>query len=192
MKRLLIAIFASLLGVALIAPTAQGATQVRQLQSEMTGPAPVGGGPPASAGTLTLDFVFKNTRGNKKKFTPRQLTRIAFESVPLLCFNAPVNPTGSSEFLLTTTLETKIQVEKVPIPPGRHPKPGKYAFRFAYGFPAFTGTINGTIKKVTLAPKPRTPTAQGVVIIEDLDAGPGQWNCSTEGLRNWGGPLPAP
>ena len=79
-------------------------------------------GPPGTyepAGTLTLDFVFKNTRGNKKKFTPRQLTRIAFESVPLLCFNAPVNPTGSSEFLLTTTLETKIQVEKVPIPPGR-------------------------------------------------------------------------
>ncbi len=190
MRRVLITVFASLLAVALIAPAAQGATQFRQVQSEMTMPAtsPQTGVVQVPAGRLTLDFVFKNTRGNKKKFTPRQLTRIAFESVPLRCWNAPVNPTDSSEFLLTTTLETKIQVEKVPHP---NPKPGKYLFRFAYSFPAFTGTINGTIKKVTNAPKPRTPMAQGEFIIEDLDAGPNQWNCESS-RRNWGGPLPAP
>jgi hypothetical protein len=185
MRRVLITVFASLLAAALIAPAAQGATQFRQVRSEMTMPATSPGGIIyVPAGRLTLDFVFKNTRSNKKKFTPRQLTRIAFESVPLSCSNAPVNPTGNSEFLLTTSLETKIKLEKVPHP---KPKPGKYAFRFAYSFPAFTGTIGGTIKKVTNAPKPRTPRAQGVFIIEDLDAGPGQWNCSTQGRRNWAG-----
>ncbi len=191
MRRVLIAVFTSLLAVALIAPAAQGATQSRQVQSEMTMPATSPQGVvQVPAGRLTLDFVFKNTRGNKKKFTPRQLTRIAFESVPLSCSNAPVNSTGNSEFLLTTTLETKIKLEKVP---HSKPKPGKYAFRFAYGFPAFTGTISGTIKKVTNAPKPRTPMSQGVFIIEDLDAGPSQWNCWSGGRRNWGGiPLTAP
>ena len=35
MRRLLILVFASLLGVALVAPGAQGATQVRQVQTDM-------------------------------------------------------------------------------------------------------------------------------------------------------------
>jgi len=192
MRRVLTAVFASLLAMVLIAPTAQASTQFRQVQSEMTMPATSPGGIiQAPAGTLALDFVFKNMRGNKKKFTPRQLTRIAFDSVPLLCFNAPVkNPTGTSQLLLTTALETEVKLEKVP---HSKPKPGKYAFRFAYSFPAFTGTISGTIKKVTNAPKPRSPKAQGSFTIEDLDAGTSQWNCSTEGRRNWAGiPLTAP
>lgn len=191
MRRVLITVFALLLAVALIAPAAQGATQFRQVRSEltMTVTSPPQGPHLVPAGRLTLDFVFRNKRDNKKKFTPRQLTRIAFESVPLSCSNAPVDPTGNSEFSLTTALETKIKLEKVPHP---KPKPGKYAFRFAYSFPAFTGTISGTIKKVTNGPKPRIPMAQGVFIIEDLDAGPSQWNCRSGGQRNWADPLPAP
>jgi hypothetical protein len=73
MRRVLITVFASLLAVALIPAAAQAATQVRQVQSEMTMPAtsPQTGVVQVPAGRLTLDFVFKNTRGNKKKFTPR-------------------------------------------------------------------------------------------------------------------------
>lgn len=185
MRRVLTAAFASLLAVALVAPMAEGATQFRQVETDMTMLATSPGGIiQVPAGRLTLDFVFKNTRGNKKKFTPRQLTRIAFESVPLSCFNAPVNPTGTSQLLLTTTLGTSVKLEKIPNPKA---KPGKYAFRFAHSFRAFTGTFSGTIKKVTNGPKPRTPRAQGSFTIDDLDAGPSQWNCSTQGLRNWAG-----
>ena len=190
MRRALITVFASLLAVPLIAPAAQGATQVRHVRVEM--PASPQTTPPTPAGLLTLDFVFKNTRGNKKKFTPRQLTRIDFSKVPLLCFNAPVNPTGSSQLLLTTTLATKIKLKKAPPPHSTKPKPGRYAFNFAYSFPAFTGnfpaftgTLSGTIDKPNGAAKPRSPRSQGTLIIDDIDSPPGQWNCSTAGRRSW-------
>jgi hypothetical protein len=148
---------------------------------------------------ITLDFVFKNKTGDKKKFTPRQLTRIDFAKVPLLCYNAPVNPNGTSQLLLTTTLATNVKLKKkAPVNPAKA-KPGRYAFDFTYNlpaftgnFPAFTGTISGTIDKVTGAPKPRIPRFQGSLRIDDLDSPPGQWNCSTDGTLGWGGPLPAP
>ena len=139
---------------------------------------------------ITLDFVFKNKTGDKKKFTPRQLTRIDFSKVPLLCYNAPVNPNGTSQLLLTTTLATNVKLKK--IPSGPKPKPGRYAFDFASSFTVFTGTITGKIDKVTGAPKPRIPRSQGSLSIDDLDSPPGQWNCSTDGTLGWAGPLPAP
>jgi predicted transporter len=55
MGRVLITGFASLLIVALIAPAAQGATQVRQVQVEVSESGQIPLTPP---GTLTLDFVF--------------------------------------------------------------------------------------------------------------------------------------
>ncbi len=198
MRRVLIAGFASLLALALIAPAAQGATQLRQVQVDL--PASPQTTPPTPGGTLTLDFVFKNTRGNKKKFTPRQLTRIDISKVPLSCYNAPVNPTGTSQLLLTTTLQTKIKLKKkAPVNPAKS-KPGRYNFNFSYSFPAFTGnfptftgTLTGTIDKPNGAAKPRFPRSQGTLIIEDIDSPPGQWNCSTDGRRSWGGlPLTAP
>jgi hypothetical protein len=54
-RRLRVAVFASLLGLALIASAAQGATQVRQVHVEVPSP-------PTMPGTLTLDFIFKNKR----------------------------------------------------------------------------------------------------------------------------------
>ena len=188
MRRLLIAVLGSLLAVALIAPAAQGATQVRQVQTVMP---PVSWYvPPTPGGMLTLDFVFKNKRGNKKTFTPRQLTRIDLSKVPLLCYNAPVNPNGTSQLLLTTTLATNVKLKKIPA--GPRSKPGRYAFDFTSSFTAFTGTIIGKIDKVTVVPKPRIPRSVGSLRIDDLDSPPGQWNCSTSGTLAWAGPLPAP
>ena len=190
MRRLLIAVLGSLLAVALIAPAAQGATQVRQVQTVMP---PVSWYvPPTPGGMLTLDFVFKNKRGNKKTFTPRQLTRIDLSKVPLLCYNAPVNPNGTSQLLLTTTLATNVKLKKIPA--GPKPKPGRYAFDFTSSFTAFTGTgtITGKIDKVTGAPKPRIPRSAGSLRIDDLDSPPDQWNCSASGTLAWAGPLPAP
>lgn len=45
MRRLLIAVFASLLAVAVIAPAAQGATKVRHFQGGMSTPLELGGAP---------------------------------------------------------------------------------------------------------------------------------------------------
>ena len=148
---------------------------------------------------LTLDFVFKNKRGNKKTFTPRQLTRIDFSQVPIGCYNAPVNPNGTSQLLLTTTLATNIKLKKkAPANPAKA-KPGRYHFNFAYNFPAFTGnfptftgTIGGSIDKSNGTDKPRIPRTTGNLRINDLDSPPDQWNCSTDGPLVWAGPLPAP
>ena len=187
MGRVLITGFASLLTVALIAPAAQGATQVRQVQVEVSESGHI---PPTPPGTLTLDFVFKNKRGSKHKFTPRQLTRIDFSKVPLTCANTPSQ--GTSQLLLTTTLETKVKLGKAPPPHASKPKPGRYAFRFAYSFPTLAGTISGTIDKPNGGAKPRSPRSQGSLTIEDLDSNPGHTNCSTQGPQSWGGlPLTA-
>jgi hypothetical protein len=131
---------------------------------------------------MTLDFIFKNQRANKKRFTPRALTRIAFSKIYLTCSD---HMTFTSQLFLTDTFETEVKLKKVPHP---HPKPGRYAFRFAYSFPAFSGTLTGTIDKVNTSnvqQGPRFPRAHGSLVIEDLDADPGHPNCATSGPLGW-------
>ena len=164
----------------LVAPMAQAATQIRQVQ------VPIGGSPldpSMTTGTMTLDFVFKNKRGSKRKFTPRQLNRIDFSKVPLDCANG--SGEGTSQLLLTTTLSTQIKLTKAPPPGGGKPKPGRYAFRFTYSFQTFTGTLSGTIDKPNHGP--RRLRSQGSLDIQDLDFNPGHTNCSTHGPKQWGG-----
>jgi hypothetical protein len=176
-RPLLIAVLAALLGSVLIAPAAHAATQVRRVQVEVPGPAST---PATPAGTLSLDFVFKNKRATKRKFTPRQLTRIDFSQVPLLCFG----PNNSTSILLfTRTFSTQVKVKKLPNPSGRKPKPGRFAFNFVYSFTDFTGTISGVIdKRNGRGP----PMSQGKLRIQDLDADPGHMNCNSNGLFAWG------
>jgi hypothetical protein len=91
---------------------------------------------------------------------------------------------------LTRTLETKIRVKKLPPPNPVRPKPGRYAFDFAYSFFGFTGMISGVIDKRNGTGNPRS---QGKLVIQDLDADPGHMNCATNGLKDWGGlPLTQP
>jgi hypothetical protein len=134
-------------------------------------------------GTLTLDFPFKNKRTTKRKFTPRQLTRIDFAQVRLECMNAAGN--GTTVLLLTTTMQTAVKVIKAPQPAGKKPKPNRYAFRFSYSFPTFTGSLRGTIDKANHGP--RRLRSQGTLSIEDLDADADHRNCSTQGPKQWGG-----
>ena len=111
MRRALITGIASLLAVALLAPAAQAATQVREVHYEW--PVPTAGVPGTpSEGAITLDFIFKNTRSNKKRFTPRLLTRIAFDKIYLTCTGTYM--TFTRQFFLTETLETKIEAEEDP------------------------------------------------------------------------------
>jgi hypothetical protein len=182
MKRALIIGLISLLALAVMAPSAQGATRIRQVQVEINSSAHT---PPTPAGTLTLRFVFKNKPRTKHKFTPRQLVRIDFSNVPLLCTNSPSE--GTSQLLLTSSLDVRVKLMKAPPPRTNKPKRGRYAFRFAYSFPAFSGTLRGTIDKPNHGTRPRIPRSQGSLTIDDLDSNPGHTNCSTVGPRSWGG-----
>ena len=166
-----------MLVAALIAPNARAATQVRQVR------VPVSASISSPPGTMTLDFVFKNKRTSKRKFTPRQLTRIDFAQVPLLCMNSA--GTGTTQFQLTTTLQPSIKLTKAPNPSGKKPKPNRFAFRFSYAFTGFTGTLRGTIDKPNHGP--RRLRSQGTLQIVDLDADPEHVNCSSNGLQQWGG-----
>jgi hypothetical protein len=162
---------------ALLAPAAHAATQLRQVR------VPIGNSSATPPGTLTLDFAFKNRRSSKRRFTPRQLTQIAFDQVPLFCMNAA--GTGSTTLLLTSTMRPAVKVVKAPQPAGKKPKPNRYAFRFSYTFPTFAGTLRGTIDKANHGP--RRLRSQGTLSITDLDADADHRNCSTEGLKQWGG-----
>jgi hypothetical protein len=178
--RPIIGLTGMLAGLAMV-PSAHAATQVRQVQVPI--PAPITT-PPTSPGTLTLDFVFKNTRTNKRKFTPRRLTRIDFTQVPLTCDNNPGE--GTSRLLFTATLNTSVKLTKVPPPGGKKPKPGRYAFRFSHSFQSFTGTLRGTIDKPN-RPGKRPLRSQGSLDVVDLDSNPAHTNCSTRGPKSWGG-----
>jgi len=182
MKRALLIGLVSLCAVGLLAPAAQGATRIRQVQAPITSGATTGQMP---VGTLTLRFVFKNKPATKRKFTPRRLIRIDFSKVPLLCFNDPGD--GTSQLLLTSTLDVTVKLTKAPPPNTSKPKPGRYAFRFTYAFSGFAGTLQGTIDKPNTGPKPRVPRSQGQLAITDLDSNPGHTNCSTNGPKSWGG-----
>jgi hypothetical protein len=179
MKRALITGFLSLVALALLAPAAQGATRIRQVQ------VPIGSSTTTPAGTLTLRFVFANRPQTKRKFTPRRLIRIDFSKVPLICSNG--SGEGTSQLLFDSTMDVSVKLTKAPPPHTSKPKPGRYAFRFAYSFPSFTGTVRGTIDKPNRGPRPRLPRSQGALTIDDLDANPGHTNCSTQGPRQWGG-----
>jgi hypothetical protein len=166
-----------LLAAALGAPAAHAATEIRQVR------VPVSSSPSTPPGTMALDFSFKNKRADKRKFTPRQLTRIALWQAPLLCFNSA--GTGTTRLLLTTTLQTTIKLTKAVQPSGKKPKPNRFAFRFAYTFQAFNGTVRGTIDRANHGS--RRLRSQGTLEIIDLDADPEHRDCATDGLNQWGG-----
>jgi hypothetical protein len=182
MKRALITGLLSLVALALIAPAAQGATRIRQVQVPIGSPTTT---PPTPAGTLTLRFVLKNRPQTKNKFTPRRLIRIDFSKVALNCSNG--SGEGTSQLLFDSTMDVSVKLTKAPPPHTSKPKPSRYAFRFAYSFSAFSGGVRGTIDKPNRGPRPRLPRSQGALTIDDLDANPGHTNCSTQGPRQWGG-----
>ena len=167
MSRVLITVFISLLATALITPGAQGATKVRHFQGELSDVLSHDGG------EIGLEILFKNKRSNKNRFTPRKLTLIDLERVPLRCEGAPPS---IEEAFFTTTMEIGVKLRKSRI--------GRYSFKFFHSFPTFTGTIAG---KVFKNQKGRgSLRANGSFTVEDLDfLGPGPNNCATNGPRGW-------
>ena len=179
MRRLVTALVGSLLAVALVAPAADGATQIRHFQGDF---AMLPSIPAQSGGRISLEFIFKNTRGNRRKFTPRQLTLVGFENVPLRCTNSPGQPNESTS--LTTSIPTRIKLAKTPRSPRQaKPKPNRYSYSFSAAFSTFTGTLSGRVYKVNGRGKIRLI---GKLTIQDLDfPGSGPTNCSTGGIRDW-------
>ncbi len=181
MRRILFTVALVALALAAAVPVASGATKVREFRSPMY----VGF---ESGGLITLEIVFKNKSSNKKLYTPRQVTSIRLESVPLSCSNDPGDPI--SQLSLTTTLATSIKVVKAPPPHASKPKPGRYAFRFSAPFDGFAGSNSGTIDKPNERPQGTPPRAHGTFTITDLDADPGHTNCASNGGRSWSAPRP--
>ena len=110
MKLALIAGSASLLALLLVAPGAQAASQLRHFQGDLSQV----GAPPRDGGQIGFDVVFKNKRGAKRKFTPRQIVSVETEKMPLSCTNSPGQ--GGAEAILTTTIQTQVNVTKQPPP----------------------------------------------------------------------------
>ena len=189
MRRLLIAGFASLLAAALIAPVAQGATQVRHFQGEMSTAATLGIAP--TPWEVDLDAVFKNKRANRKRFTPRLLYSIHLENVPLQCDTTPAVATGLA--FLTTASETPVKVQKMPPPP--KPKARPYKFEFGYSFPTLTGAFVGQFWKRTSTGDPQLHVMGNLKIDHvrplhilwppGFDPGDLITDCSTDGLFYW-------
>ncbi|HEX2359941.1 MAG TPA: hypothetical protein VHH72_09015 [Solirubrobacterales bacterium] len=175
MRRLRTVAVCSLLLAALVPSTAEGATQMRRLQGDF-GTLPPG----QSGGRIVLGFIFKNKRANKGKFTPRQLTSIGLEGVPLRCANSPGDPASSA--LLTTSIPAR----KTPRSPRQaNPKPNRYSFSFSSGFSDFDGTVGGRVYKRNGRGRLLT---FGNLTIRDIDfSAPGPSNCSTTGERSWSG-----
>jgi hypothetical protein len=177
MRRTPIIGIASLLTAALIAPTAEAASQVRHFQANLQ---PVGAPPQQDGGQIGLDIVFKNKRSTPRKFTPRQLTVVDIANMPVTCRNSP----GNTATTLTRTIQTQVKLTNPP-PPNGKPKANRYSYKFATGFTEFTGSLSGKVFKRQGRGK---VIANGSLTIDDLDFQGGPTNCSTEGPRGWSAP----
>jgi hypothetical protein len=176
MKHAPITIFASLPALLLLAPSAQAASELRHFQGVLSQV----GAPPRDGGQIGFDVVFKNKRGAKRKFTPRQVLAVETEKVPLSCNNSPGQ--GGTEVVLTTTTQDQVKVTKQPPPVARRPKVNRYSFQFATGFSGFTGSFTGKIFK--RGGRGRV-VANGILRVDQLDFPGGPTNCSSSGPRGW-------
>ncbi len=183
MRRALTTAALTALLASLLALPAQGATRFETFRAQMLlGPAQQDGG------AVELRVKFRNTAGDKKRFTPRRITRVGFESVPLTCTNEPGDPSTSLQ--LTTSVQAEIGVSPAGPPNAAKPKKGRYAFVFG-GVPDLPSTtISGKIDKPNKRKRGTPPRAHGRFTIGDLDSGPGYTNCATNGSRDWSAPRP--
>ena len=139
------------------------------------------GGPPRDGGQIGFYVVFKNKRGAKRKFTPRQLVSVETEKMPPSCTNSPGQ--GGAEAILTTTIQTQVNVTKAAaaVSPVK-PKANRYSFHFATGFSGFTGTFSGKIFKRQGRGR---VVANGILRVDQLDFPGGPTHCSSSGPRGW-------
>lgn len=183
MRRALITGFASLLAVALIAPAAQAATQVRHYEALLAQYTNPGNPPTGINGRLGLEVIFKNKQGSPNKFTPRQITVVDLERVVLTC----INPPAVQQALLTTTMQTAIKLHVTP-PHGDRPKANRYSFSYQSPFPTPSGTsgVSGSFGGRFYKAQGKGPVlANGTFTIGHLDFDGGPANCASMGPRDW-------
>ncbi len=172
-----VAIGAAALAVALPAP-ALATSQIRHFE---------GGFPPVGVpmqqqpgGVLRLDVIFKDKHG-RGKFTPRQLTAINVDGMPLFCTGQP-NTQGT----LTGSFPTQAKFQVTGRKPGQaKPKRNSYSFSTSFSFTSFSGTIGTRLYKR----QGKGPVlAFSTLTIDRIDLGqPGQSNCSSNGPRSASG-----
>jgi hypothetical protein len=170
-----VAIGVTALAVAL-PPPALAATQLRHFEGALP---PVGVPMQQQpGGVLRLDVVFKDKRG-QGKFTPRQLTAVNIDGMPVFC---QPNTQGT----LTGPFPTQAKFQVTGRKPGQaKPKRDSYTFSTSYSFTSFIGRIDTRIYK---------RQGKGPVLffstltIDRIDLGePGQDNCSSNGPRSASG-----
>ena len=110
----------------------------------------------SGGGEIRLDVVYANKRP-KGRFTPRRVVLYLLEIVPVSC-----NP-GGDQFMAGFGPDDPIKVTE-----------GKFVHDFATE--GFTGALRG---KLTRSPA----RAVGSFDVTDVDFGPGQMNCTTNGAR---------
>lgn len=135
-------------------------------------------------GTLRLDVVFKDNHG-RGKFTPRQLTAVNVDGMPLtFCTNQPGQST--SQGTLTGSFPTQATFAATGRKPGQaKPKRSRYSYSTSYVFTSFAGTIDTRIYKVQGKGPVR---AFSTLTIDHYDfPPPGPANCSSTGPRGTSG-----
>lgn len=184
MKRALLIAVLTALAASLPALPAHGATKVQSFRAQMyLGPTQPDGG------VVELEVRFKNSKQASRRFTPRRVTRVAFESVPLACANGPGD--AASQLLLTRSVRTEIGVSPAGPPHTPKPKPGRYAFVFGGAIEELGGTtISGKIDKPTERKRGTPPRAHGRFTISGFDSGPGFTDCASNGTRSWSATRP--
>ena len=154
MRRLLIAIFASLLSMALIAPGAQAASRIRYFQ-DLSG----------SDGQSQIDFSvgYMDRHGNKR-FTPRTIS-YSFV-VPVSCV---VGGNPSIDGLSGTGPPVKL-------------RKGKFAHAYSHWgpspIPSHPGTSTGYVKGKLIK---KTKRVDGSINVQDYESPPTFMNCASVG-----------
>ena len=156
MRRSLTIAFASLLVLALIAPAAGAATQIRHFQDRG-----VNGDNDPHGGEIGLDVIYKNKTA-KGKFTPRSVKLYEIEVLPITC------ETGGSpgSTFVAFGPGAPIKLAKA-----------KFNYEFAADFDAGGGISGKAIKT-----KERI---QGKINVFDANPGGGVTGCTTDGPRTY-------
>ncbi len=178
--RRVITIGAAAFALALPAP-ALAASQLRHFEGALP---PVGVPTQQQpGGTLRLDVVFKDNHG-RGKFTPRQLTAVNVDGMPLtFCANQPGQPT--SQGTLTGSFPTHAKFMATGRKPGQaKPKKNRYSYSTSYAFSSFAGTIDTRVYKV----QGKGPVISfSTLTVDRIDLDPGHENCSSNGPRGASG-----
>jgi hypothetical protein len=172
--------FVVVAAVALSAPPALAAGQLRHFEGSLP---PVGvPSQPQDGGVVRLDVVFKDKHG-RGKFTPRQLTAVNIDGMPVSCTNQQGQ--SASQGMLTGSFPTQAKFQATGRKPGQaKPKRSRYSYSAFAGFTSFSGTLDTRLYKR----QGKGPVlAFSTLRVDHVDLNPGHENCSSNGPRGASG-----